>query len=472
MKPTIKANIGGYAFTLEEDAYQRLDNYLSLLKNHFSNNPECNEIIADIESRMSELLQIRLNGEKLAVSVKDAQEIINIMGNPKDFGDNEENNWEGNNSDNAYQYETKETSSSDIKKRLYRDPAMSVIGGVFGGLGHYLRIDPVVLRVIYIALFIISMSIEPRVGSFLIILYVIVWIITPKADTFYQKLSMTGTNPSIQNIESRNTAYSNQYRGSGLRRFLRIIAGIICAIIAFVAFLSIISIVGGAIWLHLDSGSISPSDYLTIFGLNTLNFKISLALILLLPFIGVFYLAMKGLLWSRFTMRDLVISIVCIFILIGSGLYMGNFSYNYAKMLEHNGWAIENIPIQTSSDTIYLKLDDKYLDARPAPYLHHDQINFLKENNNKYLFVTPYILLRQDSTINSLKIEVKKTANEETQYLAQKKAENAKLNYELKDSCVTFSPQLYSKENLWNSEWFEIHIHCPVDKTVIIESPL
>ena len=41
------------------------------------------------------------------------------------------------------------TMSSDIKK-LYRSRSDRVIGGVCGGLGKYLSIDPTVIRILYV----------------------------------------------------------------------------------------------------------------------------------------------------------------------------------------------------------------------------------------------------------------------------------------------------------------------------------
>lgn len=472
MKPTLKASIGGYAFTLEEDAYQQLDSYLDLLKKHFATNPECNEIIADIEARMSELLQIHLNKEQTVVTISEAQQIIKIMGHPRDFGDNEENSWGEQDTMNTTFHDNKDNTTADIKKGLYRDPGHSVLGGVFGGLSHYFRIDPVVLRVIYIALFIITISIEPRFGFFPVILYVIMWIIMPKASTFYQRLSMTGTNPSIEDIENRDINNASRYKGSGFRTFLRIVGGIICGIIAFVTLIFILAIVGGAIWIHLNSDMLSPSDYLAIFGLDDLNLKISFIMILLLPLLGIFYFSMKGLLCSRLTMRDLIISIVCIFILLGSGLYFGNSVYNYARMIQHSGWVTDAVPLQTSSDTIYIRLDKRYLGARPPKYFPDNRIQTIIENNKQSLFFIPSVILTQDSTINSLNIEIRKRAEEETFHLAKQKAEDARLDYILNDSCIIFSPKLYNKENPWDAEQFDIIINSPVNKTVIIESPL
>jgi phage shock protein C len=55
-------------------------------------------------------------------------------------------------------------------KRLYRSRKNRVLGGVCGGLGDYLDIDPVILRVILVILIF-------TVGGILI--YLIAWILVP-----------------------------------------------------------------------------------------------------------------------------------------------------------------------------------------------------------------------------------------------------------------------------------------------------
>ncbi len=55
--------------------------------------------------------------------------------------------------------------------KLYRSQKNRVIAGVAGGLGEYLNIDPVVIRIIFIVLTVFS-------GSG-ILLYLIMWLIMP-----------------------------------------------------------------------------------------------------------------------------------------------------------------------------------------------------------------------------------------------------------------------------------------------------
>ena len=55
MKKTLTENLGGTLFHIDEDAYRLLDNYLCNLKLHFRKQVGANEIVDDIELRLSEL---------------------------------------------------------------------------------------------------------------------------------------------------------------------------------------------------------------------------------------------------------------------------------------------------------------------------------------------------------------------------------------------------------------------------------
>ena len=57
-------------------------------------------------------------------------------------------------------------------KRLYRSSTDKVIAGVCGGVGEYLEIDPVVVRLIWVALTLL--------GGFGLLMYIIAWIIVPR----------------------------------------------------------------------------------------------------------------------------------------------------------------------------------------------------------------------------------------------------------------------------------------------------
>ena len=57
-------------------------------------------------------------------------------------------------------------------KRLYRSRSKRMLGGVCGGLGEYLKIDPTVMRVIFVILAFFY-------GASLLI-YLIMWVLVPE----------------------------------------------------------------------------------------------------------------------------------------------------------------------------------------------------------------------------------------------------------------------------------------------------
>ena len=55
MNKTININLGGIPLIIDEDAYTKLDYYLTAIHNHFKTSEGYEEITSDIESRMGEL---------------------------------------------------------------------------------------------------------------------------------------------------------------------------------------------------------------------------------------------------------------------------------------------------------------------------------------------------------------------------------------------------------------------------------
>ena len=58
-------------------------------------------------------------------------------------------------------------------KRLYRSSKDKVLGGVCGGIAEYLNVDPVIVRLGWVLLTLLSMGLG-------IIGYIIAWIIIPE----------------------------------------------------------------------------------------------------------------------------------------------------------------------------------------------------------------------------------------------------------------------------------------------------
>ncbi|SHG32121.1 phage shock protein C (PspC) family protein [Flavobacterium fluvii] len=187
MNKTVNINLGGMFFHIDEDAYQKLTRYFEAIKRSLSNSSGQDEIIKDIEMRVSELLTEKQKTDKHVVGLKDVDEVIAVMGQPEDYRIDDEE--AGNPTPNF------SNSSSIRTKKLYRDTENGMIGGVLAGLGHYFGIDKVWLRV-----FLLILVLAWGTGF---LAYIILWIVMPAATTTAEKLEMTGEPVTISNIEKK-----------------------------------------------------------------------------------------------------------------------------------------------------------------------------------------------------------------------------------------------------------------------------
>jgi phage shock protein PspC (stress-responsive transcriptional regulator) len=185
MNKTVNINLGGMFFHIDEDAYLKLTRYFDAIKRSLNNSSGQDEIIKDIEMRVSELLTEKQKSEKHVVGLKDVDEVIAVMGQPEDYRIEDEENT--NQSFNDY---------GRKHKKLYRDKEKGMIGGVATGLGHYFGIDSVWIKIIFLIFVFAGFGTG-------ILAYFVLWVVTPEAITTSEKLEMTGEPVTISNIEKK-----------------------------------------------------------------------------------------------------------------------------------------------------------------------------------------------------------------------------------------------------------------------------
>ena len=168
MKQVININYHGRIIPIEVAAYEMLKNYTASLQLHFKDEEGKDEIINDIESRISELFQEQLSKGSTCITENDVNAIIKSMGKPEELESEpviNQTQSEGN----------KQTDNSSTHKRLYRDENNKLIGGVCSGLANYFNIDIVIVRIVFIILFF-----SFGVG---LIPYIILWVAVPSSAT-------------------------------------------------------------------------------------------------------------------------------------------------------------------------------------------------------------------------------------------------------------------------------------------------
>ncbi|MDE3142886.1 MAG: PspC domain-containing protein [Bacteroidota bacterium] len=180
MKRVININFQGRVIPIEESAYDLLKKYIDSLTKFFANEEGREEIINDIEGRIAELFGEALKKGSTCVTDDDVTRIIDSMGRPEDF-DDEENNVKAQLSGEQTKSNTSSSSSqqkssatnADEPRRFYRDENHKVLGGVCSGIANYFGIDPVIVRVIFL--------VTTFGAGFGFLAYLILWVAAPSS---------------------------------------------------------------------------------------------------------------------------------------------------------------------------------------------------------------------------------------------------------------------------------------------------
>lgn len=186
MNKTININLAGLFFHIDEDAYNKLQKYLGAVRRSFSGMQGSEEIMADIESRVAELFLEKRANDQQVISITHVDEVISIMGQPEDYEVDEEI-FEGDRTSTAQEMKTR------LSKPLFRDTLNGYIGGVCSGLGHFLGIDAIWVRIFFVVISFVSFP-------FNVLAYIIFWIVAKDAVTTNQRLMMMGKEVNISNI--------------------------------------------------------------------------------------------------------------------------------------------------------------------------------------------------------------------------------------------------------------------------------
>jgi phage shock protein PspC (stress-responsive transcriptional regulator) len=189
MNKTIIININGFVFHIEEDAYEILKSYMTDVKRHFLNSADSHEITTDIENRIAEMFtDILARDNKQAIVDQDVAAVIEQMGKVEDFEHTD---------DAADSY-----THNNGARTLFRDGDDHLLGGVCAGLANYFNTQAVWIRLAFFIAFMFF-------GSGFI-LYVILWIVVPKATTRADRMAMKGQKLDLQgfkkNLEDELTA--------------------------------------------------------------------------------------------------------------------------------------------------------------------------------------------------------------------------------------------------------------------------
>ena len=488
MKKVVKVSIGNIAFTIEEDGYLVLKGYLEELNDHYRAKQNGNEIIEGIEERMSELF-IEKAGKDAMVTLPVVKEVIGILGRPDDI-DQEADSATGS-------YSSASAQQSSAPKRVYRDPDHKMIGGVCSGLASYFNIDIAIVRIIFLVLLFFSaiphLIIPPFVnlhffgGSFITIVYIILWIAIPEAKTMEQKFAMRGQKPDLSNIQrnvengmnnmGRNIRSAGRNSAPVLNDFFRVIVKIIAIFFIIFSVSGILMLSFMFLGAEIFKGFIPLDilDYVQL-GINsTIWLKISALAFFFLPLIGMLYGGIQML--FDFKKSKFRPGLIIVILWIISGFAAATLSVKAARPYFQQGREVSDVPMLSKSDTIYIKLASATAMPQTKVMMEGDESDmtlfWVDESGADRKFVAfPKVRIVRQSGDEARFLNLRTQAFAYTSGEAMIKAQKNLPAFELTDSLLTIHPDVYNKTNKWDGTNKTIALYIPDSVKVIVQEPL
>ncbi len=474
MNKTVNINLGGMFFHIDEDAYLKLSRYFDAIKRSLNNSSGQDEIIKDIEMRVSELLTEKQKSEKHVVGLKDVDEVIAVMGQPEDYRiEDEESTSQSNSSYNTRRH-----------KKLYRDKENGMVGGVATGLAHYFGIDAVWVKIVFLIFVFAGFGTG-------ILAYFVLWVVTPEAVTTSEKLEMTGEPVTISNIEKKvreeidslsekfkNADYDkmgNQVK-SGAERISSSFGDFIMTVFKiFAKFLGVILIIAGIstlIMLLVGVFTLGTNLFVEFPWQNFIeagnfteyplwSFGLLMFFAVGIPF---FFLTLLGFKLLSPNLKSignitkytlLAIWIIAIAVLVSIGIKQATEISHDNKIIEKKAFNIN------PTDTLYVKF--RYSDYYAKSLNHYREFEFVQDSANNELIYSNDVrlhVLRTDEKAPFVQIEKSARGNSFTN--AKKRAE--KINYKFQingNHLILDNYFLTDIKNKFRGQEVDIYLYLP-----------
>ena len=474
MNRTIKINLGGILFQIEGEAYNMLRGYLNEIDARIGKLPDGAETLEDIEARIAEIFQSQ-GAAAGVISADNVGEMIKIIGRPEEFetGDGQEGR-------------AREHTRVPRSRTLYRNPGDSIIGGVCGGLGSYLNIDPVWIRVIFIVF-----AFFAGVGFFV---YLALWIALPIADpeTIKRESYMKGADHADFGLEKRSVAGTTAsrhpenacperlagalneiLRASGKMLFiaLRIFMVLLGLAILLSGFLALLGLI--MVFIFRFPGIYSPHahglnfswlfDFLK-YAVNPATFPWILTLtfiVMLIPLLAIIYLGIKMIFWFRarngmISLAGFLIWLVC---LAALSVILFNEGIGYAETAKKDAGEV----LKKTTGNIYILSGNKINDIRyereiSFPFRFY-RMYFTDDLSNPC--ITPSLVIGR-SNDDYIKINVRKRSSGKTRSEAAGRMEQLAYNYSVEGDTIFLDEYFrIPEERKWSFDNIVVSLYIP-----------
>lgn len=481
MKKTVTVNLAGQVYNIDEDAFDALSRYLNAIKKMYRNEDGGDEIIADIEARISEVFhQHQKTTGKNVISIAEVDRIIAMLGKPEEF-ESEYNEPE----------REKTTSSTGaqttINKRLYRDPEDTVLAGVCSGLAHYFGMkDPVWIRLIFALMVILGAG-----GGILI--YIVLWIIAPEAKTSAQKLEMRGEPINLENIEKTfrdgfqtvgenfqnigkdDSAFTKLLKGIGsiIVAIVKVVLGFAKAFVIFLFGILIFAMAVGMFGLSVSGFAILPMANTYLFEQAWVGYLAALGAILMTLIVGLFFVLLPFQVFAkniRPFRRSVSYTMLALFI-IGLLLTLGGVAdagRYFTAAQEYKQTSV--VEATMVPDTIIIKSNQPYGDAADPINVQLGAIKFqINEDGVISNRVKVNLSVSPDS---NLYIGEKYKAKGKNQANATQNVRNIAYNYQMKDNQLILDETIQARtgELKWRDQSVAVNLEIPEGTVLVFDN--
>lgn len=486
MNKTIIININGTVFHIEEQAYELLKEYMTDVKRHFFNSADSLEITTDIENRIAEMLnEILVREGRQAVIDQDINYVIEQMGSVKDFEYAEENDTTG--------FEEPAFTGAAGSRRLFRNPDDHLVGGVCAGIANYFDVQSVWIRLFFTIAFVFFGT-----GLFL---YIILWIILPKAVTRADKMAMKGEPLDLQgfkrNFEAEMSSVSDRIAGLkhegrpfvyktrdfvsdffhhlfvffggagkvlvkllGLAVILGCVAGIIAVVIGL-----------GATWFFGGNNFSLPDSFFNYEHINQV--RAAVALIAIIPLTAII-IVVASLMFSTASLNRSA-GITLLVVWLSSLAVLAYHAARAAAEFRDSASFTQTINLKPSKNQVY------YLQLNEAMFLTHDDSVRLKIKDKFRNMILTDDDDRHEMEPRSMHIEIEKSdlsypvlvqefsARGYDYDAALENARNTRYMFVQQDSVLKFDRRLRRLNNSgWHNEEVRLTLRIPLNATVMI----
>lgn len=485
MKKTVNVNLAGTFFHIDEDAYGKLSRYLDAIRKSLSDPQGSDEIIRDIEARIAELFSEKIESRSQVISLNELDQVIAVMGQPEDYMVDEEI-FEDASTSSGRKSSSTSYSSSTFSKKLFRDIDDKFIAGVSSGIGHYLGIDAIWVRLLWVILVLAGLG-----GP--IPIYILLWILVPAAESTSDKLKMTGEPINISNIEKKfkegyenvadklkNTDYDKygqkiksgssdffETLGRILLTILKIFVKLVGVLLIIVALSTLIGLIIGLFTFgSVDFwGQGEIMDYIALMDTSLTPIWLISVLVLFavgIPFFILFILGLK-LLVDNLKSIGTTAKIVLFILWIASVIGLGILGIRQATEQAYDGNFITESTLPTrSGDTLKIAM-------HANTHYNHDvnRRNGLKivlnENNEKVIYANDIRLIVRHTNESNGKIIVEKKAEGSSFINAKNRAEAIDYNYDLTGNRLLLDGFFTTDTaNFYRDQEVEIIVYLPV----------